>query len=186
MQDNRIVVRGLVLGLLLAVCAFPVFAEPIGSKVSFTGLVLSDEMPTWRYCGNYSVTMRVMEIRQNPGNQLSAGQEFPVYYAAAQGLHSGDIVDVRGTSCLGGGPRQCVGSIVVLAAQGDYIGFVVQAMADVNGDGTVNLLDLVAVALAYRTSGTALGLRADINGDGVVNLLDLVLVSKNYGRTWGE
>jgi hypothetical protein len=74
----------------------------------------------------------------------------------------------------------------VLAAQGDYIGFVMQAMADVNGDGTVDLFDLVAVALAYRTSGTVLGLRADINRDGVVNLLDLVLVSKNYGRTWGE
>ncbi|MGQ9493307.1 MAG: dockerin type I domain-containing protein [Anaerolineae bacterium] len=186
MKGSKLVLKCLVLGFLFAVLIAPVFATVIGSKVSFTGIVVRAEAPTWRYCGDYFVTMRVMEIRQDPGNQLSAGQEFPVYYAAAQGLRNGDVVDVRGTSCLAGGPRQCVGSVVVIATQGDYISFAMQTMADVNGDSIVNLLDLVAVALAYRTGGPVFDPRADVNRDGVVNLLDLVLVSRNYGRSWGD
>ncbi|MBC7261413.1 MAG: hypothetical protein H5T63_05320 [Chloroflexi bacterium] len=186
MRSSKMALTGLASWLLLVLLIAPALAETFGAKVSFTGLVVRDERPSWRYCGDYFVTIQVREIRQNPGDQLSIGQELPVYYAAAQGLRSGDVVDVRGTSCLTGGPMQCVGSVVVLAGQGDYIGFAVQAMADVNGDGIVNLLDLVAVALAYRASGPVVGPRADVNRDGVVNLLDLVLVSRNYGRSWGE
>lgn len=184
MKSSKVILAGLVLWLLLASLIGPVLAETIGAKVHFTGKVIQDEMPTWRYCGDYFVTIQVQEIRQNPGNQLSVGQELPVYYASMQGLRSGDVVDVRGTSCLTGGPLQCVGSIIVLSAHGDYIGFAVQTMADVNGDGVVNLLDLVAIAVAYRKSGQALDQRADVNRDGVVDLLDLVLVSTNYGRSW--
>lgn len=180
------VLTGLVSWLLLALLITPTFAEAFGAKVSFTGLVVQDEMPTWRYCGDYFVTIHVREIQQDPGKQLSVGQEFPVYYAAAQGLRSGDVVDVRGTSCLTGGPMQCVGSVVVLAGQGDYIGFAVRTMADVNGDGVINLLDLVAVTIAYRKSESTFDPRADVNRDGVVNLLDLVLVSLNYGRGLGQ
>ena len=45
---------------------------------------------------------------------------------------------------------------------------------DVNGDGIVNILDLVIVA-------NALGKDApDLNGDGLVNILDLVLVANAF------
>ena len=43
--------------------------------------------------------------------------------------------------------------------------------ADVNGDGFVNILDLVAVVSAFGTA------EPDLNGDGVVNILDLVIVA---------
>ena len=50
---------------------------------------------------------------------------------------------------------------------------------DVNGDGIVNLFDLVAISMRY---GTGLyGVPEDLNGDGRVDLLDLVLVSTGYG-----
>ncbi len=47
---------------------------------------------------------------------------------------------------------------------------------DVNGDGIVNILDLVVVANGFGTDAP------DINGDGVVNVLDLVAVANAFGQ----
>ena len=46
--------------------------------------------------------------------------------------------------------------------------------ADVNGDGVVNVLDLVIVANAFGEAAP------DLNGDGVVNILDLVIVANAF------
>ena len=48
--------------------------------------------------------------------------------------------------------------------------------ADVNGDGVVNILDLVAVAQGLGTDNP----EADVNGDGVVNVFDLVFVANEF------
>ena len=48
--------------------------------------------------------------------------------------------------------------------------------ADVNGDGVVNILDLVVVAQAFGRDG----LEADVNGDRVVNVFDLVFVANQF------
>ena len=53
------------------------------------------------------------------------------------------------------------------------------ARADVNGDGTVNILDLVFVAANLDKQGEN---AADINVDGVVNIQDLVLVAGALGQ----
>ena len=50
-----------------------------------------------------------------------------------------------------------------------------QIAADVNGDGVVNILDLVSVADSLENENPSL--TADVNGDGVVNVLDLILVA---------
>ena len=47
--------------------------------------------------------------------------------------------------------------------------------ADVNGDGIVNIIDLVIVANNFGKD------EPDLNGDGVVNILDLVHVSEQMG-----
>ena len=49
---------------------------------------------------------------------------------------------------------------------------------DVNGDGKVNILDLVFVANAFDEYNA----NADVNGDGVVSILDLVLVASAFGN----
>ena len=50
-------------------------------------------------------------------------------------------------------------------------------LADVNGDGVVNILDLVVVARGFGTDDA----NVDINGDGVVNVFDLVQVAGAIG-----
>ena len=49
--------------------------------------------------------------------------------------------------------------------------------ADVNGDGLVNILDLVLVAQAFGKDG----LQGDVNEDGIVNVFDLVQVAAAIG-----
>ncbi len=52
--------------------------------------------------------------------------------------------------------------------------------ADVNGDGQVDVLDLVTVAAAFGETGET---PADVNGDGVVDIRDLVAVAAAFGGT---
>lgn len=47
---------------------------------------------------------------------------------------------------------------------------------DVNGDGVVNILDLVFVAAHFEETDP----KADVNGDGTVNILDLTLIVQNF------
>ena len=48
-------------------------------------------------------------------------------------------------------------------------------IADVNNDGSVNVLDLILIASELGNAGT--NLVADVNRDGVVNILDLILAA---------
>ena len=54
-----------------------------------------------------------------------------------------------------------------------------QLRADVNGDGEVNIQDLVAVAAALGQTGEN---AADVNGDSEVNIQDLVAVAAALGE----
>lgn len=55
---------------------------------------------------------------------------------------------------------------------------------DTNGDGKVNLLDLIIVARAFGTTkgGPNFDPFADTNGDGVINILDFINISRNLGN----
>ena len=52
---------------------------------------------------------------------------------------------------------------------------------DVDGNGVVNIFDLVLVAGNFGKSGV--GIQGDANGDGVVNIFDLVLVAGHFGES---
>ena len=71
--------------------------------------------------------------------------------------------------------------IPALLNRGIVVGFdaSVELPEDVNGDGAVNILDLVLVAGQIGATGQN---DADMNGDGVVNILDLVLVAGALGN----
>ena len=49
---------------------------------------------------------------------------------------------------------------------------------DVNGDGVVNVTDLLAIMDAW---GPCTDCPADLNGDGLVNVVDLLEVIGNWG-----
>ena len=52
---------------------------------------------------------------------------------------------------------------------------------DVNGDGTVNIVDLSIMASNWgRTGATAT--QGDLNGDGTINILDLSILATNWGK----
>ena len=54
-------------------------------------------------------------------------------------------------------------------------------LADVNKDGTVDILDLALVAGSLGTS-TAANLRIDVNGDGNISILDMVFIAQYLGE----
>ena len=58
-------------------------------------------------------------------------------------------------------------------------GIILPDVSDVNGDGVVNILDLVKVSNAFGQRGPV---PEDVNGDGVVNIQDLVWVSGAFGQ----
>ena len=49
---------------------------------------------------------------------------------------------------------------------------------DLNGDGEINMLDIVEAASAYGE----LSAKCDMNGNGIVNMFDLMLLAKAYGQ----
>ena len=56
---------------------------------------------------------------------------------------------------------------------------------DVNGDGKVDVLDLVFVAKFFGRNVTApLYLDPDVNDDGIVNILDIILVAQHFGEVY--
>ena len=58
-------------------------------------------------------------------------------------------------------------------------GIILPDASDVNGDGVVNILDLVKVSNAFSQRGRV---PEDVNGDGIVNIQDLVWVSGAFGQ----
>jgi hypothetical protein len=55
-------------------------------------------------------------------------------------------------------------------------------IGDINGDGSVNILDISLWAKAFGTTSTSprWNADADINHDGKVNILDGVIVAKSF------
>ena len=55
---------------------------------------------------------------------------------------------------------------------------------DVNMDGEVHFLDLVAVSLTYNDEGPPGWIREDVDNNGKVHFIDMVAISMHYNEEW--
>ncbi len=90
------------------------------------------------------------------------------------GLGNGDYVDVREN------PLNALSTnthIPALQSRGVNVEFddIVVRSVDVNGDGVVNIFDLVSAVSRFGKQGQ--NIAADVNGDGTVNIFDLVVIA---------
>ena len=95
-------------------------------------------------------------------------------------LGSGDMVDVRGNPLSYQSIRTHIPTLQSRGVTVEFDDQVPPVIADINGDGSVNILDLVSVASQFGSAEA--NLAADINSDGSVNILDLVLVAGMFGE----
>ena len=65
---------------------------------------------------------------------------------------------------------------------------VVTIPGDVDGNGEVNIYDIVTMSGAYgaQAADPEYEANCDLNGDGRIDIYDIVLAAGNYGKTWNE
>ena len=54
-------------------------------------------------------------------------------------------------------------------------------IGDVNGDGTVDVLDMILVGQQWGKTGTPGWIPEDVNNDGAVNVLDMIVIGQHWG-----
>ena len=107
--------------------------------------------------------------RESNGDGTLATLTFEVIAVKASTLTLSDVV-LSDSAGVGSRPQLEDGQVIEPA----------ELTGDVNGDGVVNIQDLVLVAGRLGQTGQN---DADMNGDGVVNIQDLVLVAGALGNT---
>ena len=131
----------------------------------------------------------VMEVRDQR-NRVFAGVPVTFTVTAGRGKLSVTTVTTdavgRAQTTLTLGPNSGPNEVRVTAAQTkDTVTFTASTTeasrltADINGDGTVNIQDLVLVSSNFGQTGQN---SADVNDDGIVNISDLVLVAGAFGE----
>ena len=94
---------------------------------------------------------------------------------ANMGLGDGDTVDVRGNPLSYLSMKTHIPALQNRGVEVSFDSQTPPVAADVNSDGSVNVLDLILITSNLDTKGS--NLAADVNRDGVVNILDLVLAA---------
>jgi len=64
--------------------------------------------------------------------------------------------------------------------------FKLQVTGDVNGDGLVDVYDLILVGIAFGSTPTDPNWNpyADLKSDNIIDIFDLIIVGVNFGKTW--
>ena len=100
---------------------------------------------------------------------------------ANMGLGDGDTVDVRGNPLSYLSMKTHIPALQNRGVEVSFDSQTPPVTADINSDGSVNVLDLILIASELGNTGT--NLAADVSRDGVVNVLDLVLAAGMFEET---
>ncbi|MEM3407089.1 MAG: dockerin type I domain-containing protein [Nitrososphaerota archaeon] len=75
--------------------------------------------------------------------------------------------------------------IINIEVRGGEVYVIAGILGDINGDGTVNYMDLAILGSCYGKSRGEGGYRqeADLNNDGIIDYRDLAILGANYGRS---
>ena len=76
-------------------------------------------------------------------------------------------------------------SILIAALALIIIASFASAIADLNNDGIVNMVDITIVTVAFgaTTGGPRWDARADIDQSDIIDIVDVTMVVKDYGKT---
>ena len=112
-------------------------------------------------------------VQLSKGDMDRQGTLLSVRFTAIANGDSGLTVDNFQAGSRRGEKIPITPSEIILVVGGDA-----PPAWDVNGDGIINILDLVLVSVNFGKTGQSI---ADVNGDGVVNIIDLVKVAGEIG-----
>ena len=118
--------------------------------------------------GSYDATIRLWDIGTGEQLEILEGHTYSI---------TGVAVSPDGTTIASGSFDGTVllWKFPVVMADTEVLG-------DLNGDGVVNVQDVVLIAASFGEAGEN---NADLNGDGVVNVQDLVLIANAFANIAG-
>jgi hypothetical protein len=119
---------------------------------------------------------------------VATGGTVPYTWSSISGiLPSGLTLNASGV--ISGTPTTITGPISITYKVTDNVGATTTKIIsittgstswDVNKDGVINVLDMIAISQSWSATGTPGWISQDVNNDGVINSLDMIIVGQHW------